>query len=158
MKQTASLVLVLGVFWLINSGHFQPLLLGFGALSVAGVVVLVRRMQAVDGEYQPPVLLSVRLPGYLLWLGREILVSNLDVARRVWQRRPDLSPTVFRVRAGQRGELGRTLYANSITMTPGTVTLDVHGDELTVHALTRAAAAGVQAGEMDRRVSRLEDR
>lgn len=158
MKQTATLVLVLGVFWLINSGHFQPLILGFGMLSVAGVTVLVRRMQAVDGEYQSPVLLSGRLPGYLLWLAGEILKSNLDVARRVWQRRPDLSPTVFRVRAGQQSDLCRTLYANSITMTPGTVTLDVHGDEFTVHALTRAAAAGVQAGEMDRRVSRLEDR
>ena len=64
--------------------------------------------------------------------------------------------TVFTVRGSQKSELGRVVYANSITLTPGTVTIDLEGEELTVHALTKAGLEGVESGEMDRRVARLE--
>ncbi len=113
-------------------------------------------MTNVNNEYQPPVLLSLRLPGYLLWLALEIVKSNLHVVRRIWQRRPDISPTVFTVRVSQETDVCKALYANSITMTPGTVTLDVEDDVFQVHALTRHTAEGVRSGEMDARVTRLE--
>ncbi|MEX2352776.1 MAG: Na+/H+ antiporter subunit E, partial [Gammaproteobacteria bacterium] len=146
MKRISGLVFILSVFWLINSGYFLALLLGLGVASVIGVVLIVKRMETVDGEYEPPVLLSFRLPGYLFWLLMEIIKSNIDVVRRIWQRSPDISPTVFTVKAGQKSDVYKVFYANSITMTPGTVTLDVRDDEFEVHALTRQNAEAVQEG------------
>jgi multicomponent Na+:H+ antiporter subunit E len=156
VKRIAGLVLVLAVFWLVNSGYFIPLLLSLGALSVTCVIVLVMRLEKTDGITVPPVFLSTRLPSYLLWLLWEIVKSNIDVIRHVWLRQPAISPTIFKVRASQKTDLGKVFYANSITLTPGTVTLDIQDDILEVHALTRAGAQGVQQGDMDRKVSWLE--
>ena len=97
MKRITGLALVLAIFWIINSGHFDGLLLGLGLVSLVLVIVITRRMQTVDGEYEPPVLLSFRLPLYMLWLAWEIIKSNIDVVRRIWQPSPDISPTVFKV-------------------------------------------------------------
>ena len=80
----------------------------------------------------------------------------MDVALRILNPGLPISPRLVRVRAGQRTDVGRVLYANSITLTPGTVTIDTEGDTITVHALTAEAAAGVESGEMDRRASRAE--
>lgn len=157
MKRISGLVLILSVFWLVNSGHFEPLLLGFGVVSVLGIVLIIRRMEKIDGTYESPVILSVRLPFYLLWLLKEIILSNFDVIRRIWQRKPDISPSVVTITASQKTDICRVLYANSITMTPGTVTMDVNGSTFTVHALTRAIAENLKSGDMDRRVCRLED-
>ena len=157
MKRITGLALVLAIFWIINSGHFDGLLLGLGLVSLVLVIVITRRMQTVDGEYEPPVLLSFRLPLYMLWLAWEIIKSNIDVVRRIWQPSPDISPTVFKVTASQKTDVCKVLYANSITMTPGTVTLDVQDNVFEVHALSRDAAEELQTGEMDRRVRALED-
>ena len=80
----------------------------------------------------------------------------MDVALRILNPRLPIDPRLVRVRAGQGDDVGRVIYANSITLTPGTVTIDEQGDMLTVHALTTAAADGLLTGEMDRRVTRLE--
>jgi multicomponent Na+:H+ antiporter subunit E len=67
-----------------------------------------------------------------------------------------ISPHLITVRTSQKTAVGQVIYANSITLTPGTISLDVRDDTILVHALTSDSAAGVEAGEMDRRVSRLE--
>ena len=157
MKNIAGIVLILGVFWIINSGHFDPLLLGLGAFSVVFVVLLNRVMTAVDGEHEPPILLSLKLPGYLLWLVVEIIKSNIDVVKLIWQPKPAISPTVFKLKASQKSDVCKVLYANSITLTPGTITLEIQDDEFEVHALTRATAEALEEGEMDRRVRSLEE-
>jgi len=156
MKSILGFTLVLAAFWMINSGYFKPLLLGLGVVSVVFVIALVRHMKKQDRESFPLIMPAWRLPGYLLWMTGQIVAANLDVARRVWLGRSSISPVIFTVRSGQKTEVGRVLYANSITMTPGTVTLSVRDDILEVHALTREAAADLQKGEMDRRVSALE--
>jgi multicomponent Na+:H+ antiporter subunit E len=156
LKHLLSLALILTLFWLINSGHYTPLLLSFGALSVAGVILITRRMEHVDGKFVPSIVLSFRLPIYLFWLLIEIIKSNIDVVIRVWKGTKSITPTVFKVVASQKTDVYRVLYANSITMTPGTITLDVKGDLLEIHALTIEGAEGIQSGEMDRRVSQLE--
>ena len=84
------------------------------------------------------------------------LFHNIDVAKRVWLGKSSISPTIFTVRATQKTDVAKVLYANSITMTPGTVTLSVREDVLEVHALTKAAAEELKKGEMDRRVTALE--
>lgn len=156
MKGIFGFAVILTIFWLINSGMFKTLLLGFGVVSVIAVVAILYRMQNKDGESFPLVLPTLRLPGYLLWMIAQIVKSNLDVASRVWRGPASISPTIFTVKTNQSSDVGRVLYANSITMTPGTVTLLVQDDELEVHALTEAAAADLKQGEMDRRVKALE--
>lgn len=155
MRYTLSLGVVLFGVWLIWSGHYIPLLLALGLVSCGAVLAVVRRMGPIDEETVPLHLIPGALR-YLSWLLREIVAANLDVARRILDPRLPIQPTVVRVRAGQRTDLGRVIHANSITLTPGTVSVAVEGDEIVVHALTAEAAEAVCAGEMDRRVSRWE--
>lgn len=155
MRHTVSIVVILSVLWLINSGHYTPLLLALGALSVLLVTWITRLMDVVDHESQP-VHLTLRLPSYAWWLLKQLLASNLDVAWRVWRGPASISPCVATLRVSQATDMGKVIYANSITLTPGTVAIDLEGDSVTVHSLTEQGMAQLRAGEMDRRVSRLE--
>lgn len=156
MPHIFSLIGVLSALWLLLSGHFhEPLLLALGAISVAFVVFIAHRMDVVDHEGHP-IQLSHRAVRYFPWLLWEIVKANIDVAKVILRRRMPLSPRVFPTQGMQRSELGLTIYANSITLTPGTVTIAVDGERLSVHALTAAAAAGVETDEMNRRVAGLE--
>jgi len=155
LKYTLALMAVLFGVWLLWSGHYVPLLITIGGVSSVGVVLLVRRMKIVDGE-SVPLEITVRAILYTPWLAWQIVKSNLDVARRILSPSLPIHPEVIRIPAGQRTDLGRVIYANSITLTPGTVSIAIRGAEITVHALTRGAARGVEDGEMDRRVCRVE--
>jgi len=156
VKHTVALFALLMAIWLLNSGHYTPLMIGFGVGSCLFVVWLARRMNIVDDEGEPVHLLR-RLPVYLPWLAAEVIKSNLDVARRVLgYGRPDVSPRLFEAPTTQHSDLGRVIYANSITLTPGTVSIRVHGTKITVHAIAEEVADDLLEGEMDRRVTRLE--
>ena len=155
LRHVINLSLFLFAVWLVLSGHYTPLLLGLGVLSSLFVVLLAMRVELVDREVVL-VLLKPRALLYWLWLGGEIIKSNIDVTRRILDPKLRISPNVIRVRATQRSDLGRVTYANSITLVPGTVAMSVDADEITVHALTRAVAADLQRGEMDRRITEME--
>lgn len=155
MRHILALSAVLCGFWLVNSGHYTPLILGFMVGSVVFVVTLCRIMDVVDGESQP-LDLTFTIPFYWLWLIKEVVVSNIAVARCVWQGSRSISPTVITVEASQKTDLGKVIYANSITLTPGTVSIDLNDNQITVHALTRDSANELMAGEMNRRVCRME--
>ncbi|MBM9606077.1 Na+/H+ antiporter subunit E [Desulfopila inferna] len=155
MLHVLALSAMLSGFWLINSGHYTPLLLFFMVVSVLFVVTLCHLMDVVDGESQP-LNLTFTIPFYYLWLIKEVVVSNIAVARSVWLGVDSISPNVVTVTAHQKTDLGKVIYANSITLTPGTVSIDLQGDQITVHALTRETAASLLEGEMDRRVCRVE--
>jgi len=155
VKYPLSLGLALGALWLMWSGHYTSLLLSLGFGSVVVVVVICSRMRLLDRE-AVPVDILIRLLLYVPWLLWEILKANLDVACRIVDPRLPISPRMIRVRTGQHHDLGRVIYANSITLTPGTVSVSVEGDQITVHALTQSAADGLADGEMNRSVTRLE--
>ncbi len=144
--------------WLLLSGHFtDPLLLSFGVLSCALAVFIAWRIEMADPEEQPLRLkLNVHILGYWPWLAWQIVLANLDVTRRILDPKLPISPTMIKFRPTQHTDLGRVIHANSITLTPGTVTTSLSGDTLEVHALTREAAEAVLAGAMDRRVTQLE--
>ncbi|MEE4313617.1 MAG: Na+/H+ antiporter subunit E [Desulfofustis sp.] len=155
MRYVLALSTLLSVFWLINSGHYTPLMLFFMVVSVVFVAMLCRRLDVVDGESQP-LNLTFSIPAYWLWLIKEVVVSNITVAGNVWGGAESISPRLIKVTAHQKTDIGKVIYANSITLTPGTVSVDLEGDQITVHALTRDSAAGLQTGEMDRRVCLVE--
>ncbi|HCY12248.1 MAG: cation transporter [Acidiferrobacteraceae bacterium] len=141
--------------WFLLSGHTSPVLLSLGLLSVAAVIACTSRLELVDDEGMPVHL----LPGlirYVPWLIGQIIRSNLDVARRIINPKLPISPSVIHVDAKRLTEVGRVTYANSITLTPGTISLDVSEETIEVHALTENAAADLASGEMARRVQRAE--
>ncbi len=163
MKRAVTLGLLLFAVWILWSGlswpwarDYEPLLLWMGVLSTTFVVFLAARMKIIDSEGVPVELTNFRLLGYVPWLAWEIAKANADVVRRILHPSLPISPTLIRVRASQRSEIGQVVYANSITLTPGTVSVDVEDGSITVHALSRDAADGVETGEMDRRVAHLE--
>jgi multicomponent Na+:H+ antiporter subunit E len=149
------LFLGLQAVWLLWSGHYTPLLLALGSVSCLVVTWLAFRL-GIAGHEGQPFGLFIRLPGYLLWLALEVVKANLDVTRRVLSPRLRISPTIVLVDAPQKTDLGQAIYANSITMTPGTVSVDIGPGTITVHAISREVAAGVESGVMARRVCRLE--
>ena len=157
MLRAFSLSAVLFAIWLLLSGHYATLIVTFGVISALAVAAIAARMELVDREGHP-LHLGWSAPGYWLWLMWQVIIANLDVARRILDPRLPISPTVIRLRAGQKTELGRVIYANSITLTPGTVTIDVEGDEFVVHAISQAAARALESGRMNRRVNRMEGR
>lgn len=152
--RTLSLAVVLCGFWLLSSGRTDPLMLGLMAASCAIVVVVARRLRVLDLEGHPTDLVPRALP-FWGWLIVQVVRSNLAVIRLVLAPRPVVAPRVVRVPIAQRDDLARTIVANSITLTPGTITLDVADREATVHCLTEASAAALARGEIDARVARV---
>ncbi len=141
--------------WLALSGHFDPLLLSLGLLSAATVSFVSRRMGIIDAEGQPLELMPGLLR-YAPWLAKEIVRACIDVAWRIVQPSLPIQPTIIRVPANQRTVTGRVSFANSITLTPGTISLDVLEKQIEVHALTAESAADLESGEMGKRVKDLE--
>ena len=142
-------------FWLLLSGHYTPLLLGFGVGSSTLVVYLAIRMDVVDHEGLP-LQVGGRFWVYFPWLLKEILVANMNVARIILHPKLPVSPIMVHFQASQKTDLGRAIYANSITLTPGTITTGIQGQELEIHALTYQDVDGREEDEMDRRVSWVE--
>ncbi len=156
MLRATSLFVLLYAVWLLLSGHFgEPLLLALGAASSAAVVAIAWRMDLIDNEGHP-VQLSWRILFYWPWLLWEIAKSNVAVARIILHPALPIAPVILRARTSQRSELGQVIYANSITLTPGTVAVDVEESAIHVHCLDRGLAAEIESGEMDRRVSKVE--
>ena len=143
------------VLWLLLSGHFTALLIALGVASSLAAVSIARRMDLIDHEGHP-VHLGWRGLTYLPWLIWEIVKANIDVARIILSPSLPISPVLFRLHADQKTGLGHVIYANSITLTPGTVTVDLVGHVLDVHALTREAADELENGRMNARVTEME--
>jgi len=156
MRHTLYLSLTLTAFWLLNSGHYTSLILSLGAISIAFVVYLAHKMDVVDQEAQP-VHLTMKLPGYYLWLTKEITLANISVVKHIWLGNQTISPTMTMIKTSQKTDMGKVIYANSITLTPGTVAVDIVGDQIMVHSLLRENIEALETGEMDRRVRQLED-
>lgn len=155
MLHAASLFVLFYVFWLLMSGHYTPFLLAVGAAVSAAVVWFARRMDVADREGHP-VHLGPSALTYWPWLVKEILKSALEVSRIILDPRLPASPTVARFRPRQKTVVGLVTHANSITLTPGTLSIEVGPEQFVVHGLTRAGAAGCIDSEMDRRVERFE--
>ena len=155
MLHLTSLGIVLYVFWLLLSGYFEPFLLAAGAGSALGVVLLARRMKIVDREGHPLQMIAA-VVWYWPWLLKEIAKSAWDVSRIILHPDLPISPVLVRFKPTQKSQAGLATHANSITLTPGTITVEASQHEFLVHALTQGAGAGVIDSDMDRRVTKVE--
>jgi len=148
--------IVLAALWLGLSGHFDAVHLVFGFLSVTLVSAISSRHLLGDGALGPAAGRLVRLVLYVPWLLWEITKANLDVMLRVFGLRP-IDPCVIRFTPDLQSEFGMTALANSITLTPGTVTVEIETDgTFVVHALNREAADGVLSGAMEAKIRGVE--
>ncbi len=154
MRYALSLTLTLIALWLAISGVYKPLLFILGASSVVLVVWLSLRMDVVGVEHNPG-LYFPKLFAYWAWLVGQIVTANLHVARRVLSP-GKIRPHVIEVPVCQHTAVSRVTYANSCTLTPGTVTLDITPDKMRVHALDDASAEGLLSGQMANKVLWLE--
>ena len=156
MRHTISLSLFLAAFWLLNSGHYSALMLSLGAISIVTVLYIVHRMDVVDHESQP-IHLTLKFPAYYAWLIKEIVLANILVVKHIWLSNKSITPTIKTIKASQKTDVGKVIYANSITLTPGTVMIKMEGDQFMVHALLHELIEELEAGDMDRRVTGLEN-
>jgi multicomponent Na+:H+ antiporter subunit E len=156
----AILFVSLMAFYVVLSGQVvgpgAPKLMIMGAVTCAAITLLARRLGILDDEGLP-FRYWLRTAAYMPWLMWQVLLANIDVLKRVWKPgKLDIDPQMIRVPHELRTAYGVATYMNSITLTPGTVTVDVGEDELLVHALTTEAAEDLQSGEMHRRVKHVE--
>mgnify|MGYP002623966849 CR=1 FL=1 len=142
-------------FWLALSGHYTPLILSFGVGSCILVVYLSVRMDVVDDEGMPYHVVW-RLLGYAPWLLKEIFIANFEVARVILDPKLPISPRMVVFHGSQDTDLGRAVYANSITLTPGTITTGVEGNEFQIHALRAADLETDEEQEMDLKCTWVE--
>ena len=152
------ITLGLGLFglWLLLSGHYDdPLLLTLGVISSIAVVFIAQRMDVIDHE-SVPLRLRFGFIGYLAWLAKEIALANIAVAKIIISPSLPLSPLLFRVKTSQKTDVGRVTHANSITLTPGTVSVEVEDGDIIVHAIAGNLASDMAKGGMDRRVTAVE--
>ena len=135
------------------SGHYSILIISLGVLSCAFCVYVAKRAEIIDNEGLP-LFFFPRLFNYLIWLFKEIFVSNLNTAKAIISGK--IEPETFTVKASQLTDVARVTYANSITLTPGTVTTKIKDNTFEVHALNSDFGDDVRSNVMDQKVQRLE--
>jgi multicomponent Na+:H+ antiporter subunit E len=156
MRYLPGLLIALAAFWFALSGETSPLFLILAAISVLLVLWLSARLKVIDRNASP----YHRLPQILLygvWLLGQIIKSNVAVVRKIVGPSHALDPVMVTVPTSARTDFGKALFANSITLTPGTVTVDVDGDRLKVHALVRESSGASSFAPMDRKAAAAAD-
>lgn len=149
------LATVLAAAWLFWSGLYKPHLLALGVLSLVLSLWLAHRI----GTFREasPFSTMLKLPRFWGWLLVEIVKSSIDVAKVVLDPKLPISPAVVEFDTVCKGPIGQVILGNAITLSPGTVTLDVYADRLKVHCLTAQGAEAIRSGEADRRAAQITE-
>jgi len=157
-KHAIRLLITLSLFWLLLSGYYDKInLLVLGVLSVILVVFLSLRMKVHEHKSQPLYFPFISILLYWFWLFKEIMKSNVSVAKMIVNPKLPIKPLLKIVYSDQDTEIGRAIYANSITLTPGTVAMNVSLNRgIIVHALHQDSIAELEEGEMHDHVMQLE--
>ena len=152
------LIIGLSIFWLLLSGYWtNPLILTLGVASVALATWIALRIENQYAFQDKGVAILVRLHTFWPWLFLEIVKSNIAVLKCIWMPKSHpISPIIRQLKMQPQSSIARTLYANSITLTPGTVSIEVRDEEILVYALLDDAMKDLEGGEMGRRVHKLE--
>lgn len=156
MTYVPGLAVALAVFWFAMSGQTSPFFLGLSVIAVLATLWVSASLKIIDRDSSP----YYRAPHLLIYMCRlmvEIVKANFAVIARVLGVRHSIDPAMVEVSTVTRTSLGKALFANSITLTPGTVTVDVEGQVLKVHALVRENAGADSFAAMDRGSSRAAD-
>lgn len=140
--------------WVILSGKIDAFHLGMGLATVATLIWLQRSLAPFRRADDPGIRFWRFLP-YSLWLWKEMVLAAIYVARVIVRPGAHLDPRLIHFEAEQPTLLNAVLFAHSITLTPGTITLELEDDRYLVHALSATTAEDLLEGSMSRRVARL---
>jgi multicomponent Na+:H+ antiporter subunit E len=153
-RQLFGAFIVLMVSWLLWSGLYKPLLIGLGFFSCLLSLWLARR----TGFFRHAMKLSalLRLPALWWWILKEVVASSIEVARIVLSPSLPIQPELVELPSAEKADSAKVILGNSITLSPGTVTIDINEDRLLVHCLSASSAASLRSGEVERRVARLK--
>ncbi len=141
------LALALTAFWLSMSGMFTGMLLSLGVISIILTLWMCKRMGILDAETAPYLFMPLTL-SYFVWLGKEIYKANIAVVKAVMSPEMNISPAMVRVPVNRKTDIGATMFANSITLTPGTVSVEINDESILVHALLSEMAVADDFTEM----------
>ncbi len=156
-RQLFRIIITLTILWLLLSGMFKPMQLVLGVLSIGIVAYLSVKMKVLMHRGQPLYFRVFYVVQYCFWLIFQILLSNIDVIKRIISPSLPIKPILKAIPCKQKTELGRVIYANSITLTPGTVAINIaQNSDVLVHALHIDTITDLEEGEMGDRVCRLE--
>ncbi|MBN2013549.1 MAG: Na+/H+ antiporter subunit E [Candidatus Altiarchaeota archaeon] len=155
MPRFLAVSIILFGFWLLLSWHFDPLHLTLGLISSLLIAYLSSDLLISEEEigFSPRKVFSFIL--YSIYLAYNIVLANLDVAYRVLHPRMPIDPQIVEFKTKLRSDVGRTILANSITLTPGTISVDVRGDVFYVHALSEKSAEELLRGKMEGKLMRI---
>lgn len=150
------LLVALAALWVALSGVTAPLFLMFGGVAVIATLWLAASLKIIDRNASPYHRL-LQVLAYLGWLAVEVVKANLAVIRSILDPRHTINPALVTVKTEGKSDLAKAMFANSITLTPGTVTVDVEKDRLIVHALQEETSRAHSFAPMDRRAARAAD-
>ncbi len=163
MRHYISLFVTLVLLWLMLSGEFSlnhPLVASMGLLSCLLVTWLSWRLDIHERIWPFKELHALRMPAYTAWLIKEIISANWDVTKRIiaslFGKTNAISPRLVEISSSQNNNVARVIYANSITLTPGTVSVQVEQQGILIHALSQEGVDDLNSGDMDARVTQLE--
>lgn len=146
------LAVALAILWAVLSDYlYKPLIVSFGGLGIVCAIALVIRMGLLDNESVPFIKFGL-LMRYWSWLGGEIVKSNVYVVKTAMKPEIDIKPVMVRVPVSAKTDLARATFANSITLTPGTVTVEVEEKGFLVHGLTDELTGIEEFRNMERHV------
>ncbi|WP_100656794.1 Na+/H+ antiporter subunit E [Alteromonas flava] len=146
MKYAFRLAIILALLWLLLSGYYHPLMLTFGAFSVLFVVWLTSRMDEVDKD-RFTLFVTVDFVVFLFKLFKRVILSNIDVTLRIIGVKP-VQSRFIELEMPFDDDLSKVLYANAITLTPGTSSVSMENGKLLVHTLSEEGAADLESGDM----------
>tara|TARA_R110002096_G_scaffold273422_9_gene467283 strand:+ start:21947 stop:22480 length:534 start_codon:yes stop_codon:yes gene_type:complete len=146
------------LIWIVLSGVIDPFHIIMGVVCCALVTAISGDLVFKDGSGQPEriVIFGVRLIGYLFWLLKELVISNFHVFRLAMSPGgiKDVRPRIIRYQTKLESPFARFILANSITLTPGTITLELTERTLYIHAISDTTAEGLQ-GPMEKKIGRI---
>jgi len=162
MLRSIVLSIVLFLFWLALSGHYNTFLLAVGVATTIFTVFIVTRMGATEKASDlkgkgSSLYFALASLAYFPWLVKEIVKSAWTVTQIIVHPQLPISPTMVNLRASQKTSVGIAIYANSITLTPGTLTTDIVGQDLIIHALVSDGIDDLEQGIMGAKVVSIEN-
>jgi multicomponent Na+:H+ antiporter subunit E len=149
--------IILLALWLVLSGHYDAFHVTLGLICCALVSFFSYDLLFPAFQWGRNLAILFRFMAYLPWLFYQIILSNLHVARMVLHPQMPIDPAIVEFKTKLKSSLSQTTLANSITLTPGTITVDIRDGKYYVHALTKKVAADLLSGEMENRVASIYD-
>ena len=155
MRIVGAIIVFLGL-WLLLSGIYKPLTVGLGVLSTLAVIFIINRMDSIDGDRVEIHLKPIEFLLYQGWLLVEIAKANWAVTKIIIAPSMPIKQHMFSVPYTQKSDLGQVIFANSITLTPGTVSVETEPGQFLVHAVAYSSDDKAALADMDRRVTACE--